>query len=75
MTVTSEQYAPPMAENEPQQWLTRAKAAERLGVSVQTVDNWAREGRLARYKLAGRRLTRYKAEDVEALYRATAEGE
>lgn len=71
MTVTSEQYAPPMADNEPQQWLTRAQAAARLGVTAQTVDNWARDGKLTRYKLAGKRLTRYKVEDVDALYRAT----
>lgn len=72
MMTTMTGYPPPMTSDEPQQWLSRAQAAERLGVSTQTIDNWVRLGKLDRYKLAGRRLTRFKAEDVEALYRATA---
>lgn len=71
MTIALEDYGPPMTES--RQWVTRTHAAEMLGVTTQTVDRYAREGRLARYKVGTGRFTRYRIEDVEELRRALTE--
>lgn len=47
-------------------WLTRRDVAERLGVSVQTVYRWQREGRLTAYKGPGGQY-RYKASDIDSV--------
>ena len=47
-------------------WLTRAEAAERLRVSMRTVDRLAATGALTSYRHQGR-LLRFRLEDVDAL--------
>lgn len=57
---------------ETRRWVTRTEAADMLGVTPQTIDKYAREGRLRRYRSdAGQ--TRYRIEDVEARRRALTE--
>lgn len=46
-------------------WLTVAEAANYLKVSRDTIYRWAREGKLALYKLG--KLTRLKKSELEAL--------
>lgn len=62
---TSLEYAPPVVDTE--KWLTRAEAAQILGVSPQTVDKRANEGQLPRYRVTGGRAVRFRIEDVRAL--------
>jgi excisionase family DNA binding protein len=50
-----------------EQWLTRKDVAERLRVTVRTVDDYVRQGRLPRFRIAGSRTTRFRVEDVRAL--------
>lgn len=48
-------------------WLTREEAAERLRVSPRTLDRYAREEKIAKYKVAGTQSVRYRADEVDAL--------
>jgi excisionase family DNA binding protein len=48
-------------------WLTRKEAAEHLRVHVRTVDKWADEGRITRYKVEGIQSVRFKREELDAL--------
>ena len=73
MTAPPVSYPVRMTENESQQWLTRAQAAQRLGVTPQTIDNYVRRGELERFKLAGQRLTRFRVQDVDALFKRASE--
>lgn len=68
-------YSPPMPDTE--RWLTRAEAAEILGVRPRTVDGYARSGRLPRYYVARapQRAPRFRVEDVHALLDVVPEGE
>lgn len=51
-----------------EKWLTRAEAAQLLGVTVRTVDSYVRLGRLPRYDQRGfARKPRFRIEDVRAL--------
>lgn len=63
------EYAPLVVETE--KWLTRADAAQLLGVSTQTVDRHANDGDLTRYRV-GARAVRFRIEDVRALLRPDA---
>jgi excisionase family DNA binding protein len=54
-----------MASDE-QVWLTRKEVAARLGVTVQTVYRWTREGRLPAYKGPGGQY-RHKAADIDSV--------
>lgn len=56
-----------MDTNQPTQWLSKEEAADYLGVSLFTIERYARDGKLPRYRLVGGKNTRYKREDVEAL--------
>ena len=47
-------------------WLTLIEAAQYAKVSGVTLRREARAGRLRGYKVGGRRLWRFKAEDVDA---------
>jgi excisionase family DNA binding protein len=51
--------------------LTVQQAADRLGVSYQTIHNWINSGRLPATWI-GARILRLKPEDVDALRRTTA---
>lgn len=65
---TSLDYAPPMSESEA--WITRAEAAEILGVREQTVDRYVKAGVIASRKNEFTRRVRLSAEDVEKLRKA-----
>jgi excisionase family DNA binding protein len=49
------------------EWWTRREAAAYLRVKERTIDQYVREDRLQRYRIAGTRTARFKAEDVRAL--------
>lgn len=51
---------------DPKNYVTRREAADALGVSVQTIDNYARAGRITTCKV-GPRLIRIPRSDVERL--------
>jgi excisionase family DNA binding protein len=48
-------------------WMTRQEAADHLRVSVDTIDRYARDGRIKKYVIAGTRTTRYKVSELDAL--------
>jgi excisionase family DNA binding protein len=50
-------------------WLTPAEVAERLRVSVKTLERWRADGGGPRYSRRGQRLVRYFADDVDAWMR------
>jgi excisionase family DNA binding protein len=49
------------------QWFSRRAAAEYISVSPKTIDTWAREGRLTKYKISGTRSVRFSRTDLDAL--------
>lgn len=63
---------PTGARDEPGRWLTRAETAERLRVSLATVDRYARSGHLPIYRLPGEGdgPRRFWSTDVDALLQA-----
>ena len=71
MTIT-DHYAPVMAESET---ISRAEAARRLSVSLQTLDGYAREGLLTRLKNPVTKRVRFAVDEVEALRRQREEGQ
>jgi excisionase family DNA binding protein len=44
--------------------LTRAAAAELAGVDVRTIDRWANDGRITRYKIGGLQWVRFKRSEI-----------
>lgn len=48
------------------EWLTPKQAAELVGVTVRTVQNWIKDGKVRGYQVVGR--IRVKRSDVDALY-------
>ena len=52
--------------------ITRTQGTEMLGVCGQTFINWEKAGILKPIKLAGRRLVRYRMEDLENLLEGSA---
>jgi MerR family transcriptional regulator, copper efflux regulator len=66
-----------MSEQRPQpgfgDYLTIRKAAERLGVSIETLRNWDRAGKLKPFRHPLNRYRLYRREDLEALLRRTTE--
>lgn len=48
-------------------WMTRDEAASFARVSSATLDRWVREGRLARYKIAGTQSVRFARSEITAL--------
>lgn len=55
--------------------LTRAQAAELAGVDVRTVDRWANDGLITRYKLGGMQWVRFMPSEIEAMRRPVADGD
>lgn len=47
--------------------ITRPEAMKILGISLQSLINYEKEGILRAIKIAGKRMVRYKLEDIEAL--------
>lgn len=47
--------------------MTRPEAAEYLRVSVDTIDRYARDGKIKKYTVAGTRSIRFKAAELDAL--------
>ena len=47
-------------------WLTLKQAAELVGVTPRTVQNWIKNGKIKGYQVVGR--IRVKRSDVDALY-------
>ena len=52
--------------NEIDEWLTLKQAAELVGVTPRTVQNWIKNGKIKGYQVVGR--IRVKQSDVDALY-------
>ncbi|TBR17416.1 MAG: helix-turn-helix domain-containing protein [Chitinophagaceae bacterium] len=50
------------------EWLTKAEAAERLGVHPATLDRWRREGRITRYTTPGVQNARFRLSEIDALF-------
>ena len=50
----------------PDRLLTKSQAAEKLNLSVPSIENYVREGSLKAYKVNGKTI-RFKLEDVNAL--------
>lgn len=48
------------------EWLTPKQAAELVGVTARTVQNWIKDGKVRGYQVVGR--IRVKRSDVDALY-------
>jgi excisionase family DNA binding protein len=57
----------------PDGYLTAAKAAEKAGVTRDTIFRWIREKRLRRYRLAGIRDTLVKVDELERWLTVQAE--
>lgn len=56
-------------------WVTQAEAAEYLGVTDRTIRNYITDGKLPAHHIAGMRLIRLRASDVEALIQPIGESE
>ena len=52
--------------NEIDEWLTPKQAAELVGVTPRTVQNWIKNDKIKGYQVVGR--IRVKRSDVDALY-------
>jgi excisionase family DNA binding protein len=48
-------------------YLPRDEAAAYMRVSKATIDRWAREGRIERYRVEGTRSVRFKVSELDAL--------
>ena len=57
--------------NEIDEWLTQKQAAELVGVTPRTVQNWIKDGKIRGYQVVGR--IRVKRSDVDALYQPKEE--
>ena len=57
--------------NEIDEWLTLKQAAELVGVTPRTVQNWIKNGKIRGYQVVGR--IRVKRSDVDALYQPMEE--
>lgn len=57
--------------NEIDEWLTLKQAAELVGVTPRTVQNWIKNGKIKGYQVVGR--IRVKRSDVDALYQPKEE--
>lgn len=51
----------------PEELITRSAAAELAGVDVRTIDRWANEGRIPRYKVGGMQWVRFREADIRAM--------
>lgn len=49
------------------EWITRDEAAELVGVNVRTVDKWANDGRITRYRIGGLQWVRFNRSEVLAM--------
>jgi len=47
--------------------ITRSEAAELADVDVRTIDRWANEHRITRYKIGGMQWVRFKRSEIEAM--------
>lgn len=59
----------------PQQWYTRAEAADYLRVHPATLDRYVRQGLLRRHKLRGVAHARYSASDLAAMHEPMEPGQ
>lgn len=59
--------------SKPTKWLTREEAADRLRVSKHTVDRYAREGRLTKFKVGDLQSVRFDMAQVDGLVQPSAE--
>lgn len=57
--------------NEIDEWLTLKQAAELVGVTPRTVQNWIKNRKIKGYQVVGR--IRVKRSDVDALYQPKEE--
>jgi len=51
----------------PEELITRSAAAALAGVDVRTIDRWANEGRITRYKVGGMQWVRFREADIRAM--------
>lgn len=56
-----------MDANTPKRWMTRAEAAQYMGVTEHTIDNWRRQGKLTKHTIKGLQSVRYALEELDAL--------
>jgi excisionase family DNA binding protein len=54
-------------------WLTRKELATYARVDVRTVDRWANQGLIQRYRAEGVQSVRFKRSEAEALFQKVAE--
>jgi len=47
--------------------ITRSAAADLVGVNERTIDRWANEHRITRYKIGGMQWVRFKRSEIEAM--------
>lgn len=47
--------------------ITRSAAAELAGVDVRTIDRWANEGRITRYKIGGMQWVRFRETEIQLM--------
>jgi excisionase family DNA binding protein len=62
------------AAEQDQDLITRAEAAELAGVNTRTIDRWANEERITRYKVGGLQWVRFDRHEVAGMREPAAEG-
>jgi excisionase family DNA binding protein len=60
------------ALNQPECFIHRKEAAQRLGVGLRTLDSWTAAGRIPYYKIGGKSVL-FKWSEVEAHLRETCQ--
>jgi excisionase family DNA binding protein len=58
--------------NQPEGFIHRKEAAQRLGVGLRTLDSWTAAGRIPYYKIGGKSVL-FKWSEVEAHLRETCQ--
>jgi len=65
----STEHTETIHDESPVVWLTRKAAGQRVGVSERTVDRWADEGRLTRYRAEDMQSVRFKASEIDEMFK------
>lgn len=60
-------------ESQHPEFITRRQAAELIGRDMRTIDRWANEGRLTRYKQGGLQWVVFRRDEVLAMVAPVAE--
>lgn len=54
-------------------WMTRQEAAEAARVNPRTIDRWATEGRITRYRADGMQSVRFRRDEIDAMFQPDTE--